>query len=92
LYAEWDLNLKLQVYASIQLAYIILFTLIRHFKKKKDLLLEWVNNIFYLSLIIILFMYNKFEDWNPLATDVFIYLIMGNNIVTFFINVCKAHI
>jgi len=89
---DWNLNIKLWIYTIIQLTYIILLTLIRHLKKKKDLLLEWINNIFYLCLILILCIYNKQEEWNVLITDIFIYLIIANNFFTVFINICNSHI
>jgi len=90
LFVELNLYTKLWIFASIQWSYMILFALIRPFEEKKELLTEWINDFFYLAMIIILFFYNKLEDWTSLITDIYIYLIIGNNVLTLLVTICKT--
>ena len=89
IFVERNLYLKLWIYAIIQGIYMLMFTCIRPLEETKELLNEWINDIFYLILIVLLFFYNKIEDWSSLMKNIYIYLILANNLLTLILTLSK---
>ena len=80
---------KLAIFVSIQLLYLILFLAIRPFNKIKNLVLEILNEFIYLVLWWLLFKLNKENDWTSSMTQVYIWIIISNNIIFVIISICN---
>ena len=83
------LKTKLIIYVSIQSVYVLSILAIRPFEKIKNQMLEMLNEIFYLVLWSLLFKYNTENDWTNKITQIYIWIIISNNIIFVIISLCK---
>lgn len=81
LFVEYSLMVKLTVYTSIQVAMLWYVIIVRPFEEIKDQITEIVNEIIYLFLVCFLFVFNKKGDWDKFSEQIFIWTIIGNNIL-----------
>ena len=89
IFKQIQFKTKLIYFVSFQSLYILLILLIRPFEKIKDLILEILNEVFYLLLWCLLFKYNIENDWTRSITQIYIWVMISNNILYCIISFCK---
>ena len=80
---------KLIIFVSIQACYTLTVAAIRPFEKIKSLLLEHLNEAFYVVLICMLFKFNTESDWTDLITQTYVWIMISNNSIILVITLCK---
>ena len=80
---------KLIIFVSIQACYTLTVAAIRPFEKAKNLLLELLNEAFYVVLICMLFRFNTESDWTDSITQTYIWIMISNNIIFVIISLSK---
>ena len=69
----------------MQLFYLILVVTLRPYERRKDNIIEISNEILFLALLSSLIFLNSEEHWGYNITEIYMWMIASNNIVTFLI-------
>ena len=64
----------------IQLSFMVSMFILRPFESKKDAIIESINEMFYISLIVFLFIFH-FEDWTSKITEIFMIVLTINTLL-----------
>ena len=81
LFKDIKMIVKLSVYSLMQLVYIVILWFHRPFKYSKELIIDLINEFVYLSLWVLLIHFNTENAWNSVTQNLYIWIIIGNNIV-----------
>ena len=74
---------------ALQIAYLVQLLIVRPFKEVKNNIIEITNEWFYLLLILLLTYYNTNDRWKGIMENVYLWIILGNNIIIIVIMICK---
>lgn len=83
------LNYKIALLLFVQLCYTVYNMIVRPFDSAKDNILETLNDLNYSTLIMLLFWYQKADDWTSLSKSAYLYIMMSNNIIFSIVGICK---
>jgi len=81
IFPELSLFWTTLIFVCIQFLYMLSHFIIRPMKEVKDQLLEMVNELIYVTLIIILFFWREEKHWSEFKTNAYIWIMVGNIIV-----------
>jgi hypothetical protein len=83
------LNYKIGLCLLVQVGYTIYGVMVRPFDLVKDNIFETLNDLNYTTLIIILFWYQKSDDWSSVLKLAYIYIMIYSNIMFALVGICK---
>ena len=87
LFKDMRMIIKVSVYSSMQLVYIVILWFHRPFRYSKELVIDLINEFVYLSLWALLIHFNTEDVWNSVMQNVYIWIIIGNNVVLLFFEI-----
>jgi len=76
----------------VQIPYFIFFIIVRPFDEVKDNLIEGTNELFLIVIISYMCHFNAKPKWTGSASQVFVYVILGNTIVVTIILISKNYV
>ena len=83
LFQDLSMILKVSVYSSIQFVYFVVLCFLRPFEKTKDMITDWINEMIYFVLCILLTYFNTENTWSSVVQNIYIWIIISNNLVLF---------
>ena len=92
IFKNTQLTTKLIIFVSIQSLYMLAILIIRPFEKMKNFMLEMINEIFYLLLWCLLFRYNTENNWTNQITQIYLWVMISNNVLFAFISFGKFYL
>lgn len=80
---------KLAMLLGLQITYMAIIMTIQPFEDVKDLIIDMVNEVFYTTLLTMLFFLNDSNDWRKSTMYIYISLILLNFLIIFIISLSK---
>ena len=81
LFQDISMIVKVSVYASLQFVYIALLCYLQPFNYLKDMAIDWINELIYFVLCILLWFFNTENAWSMGIQYTYIWIIISNNII-----------
>ena len=81
LFQDISMIIKVYVYTSMQFMYIVALCYLLPFKYKKDMTVDWINELIYFVLCILLIYFNTEGLWSKNIQYTYIWIIISNNIM-----------
>jgi hypothetical protein len=82
-------NFQFGAFLILQLAYATQYVIIRPFEKKLQFLIELINEILFIFLIAVFYMFSTEDDWTKSRISTVIYVFLGNTMIVVILIMCK---
>ena len=86
---EYEMMLRISIFASIQGVYFGYIIFLRPHDSIKENLNDFINEVFYLFYTAFLLHFNIQERWTDTITDAYFWILMSNNFILIFIMLGK---
>ena len=89
IFEDLDMMLKISMYSVIQFVYFAIIWVMRPFEHQKDNLIDFINEVIYLVLCLMLWYWNTSERWNSVIEYIYIYIIIANNLINLLFSIAS---